>query len=62
MPVDAIHVIPDHSFEDWIVRDKRGHKLGHYPTRESAELIRRAAGAKAARAPRRLPSRRTGQP
>jgi hypothetical protein len=35
MPVAAIHVIPDDSFDDWVVRDE----LGHYPTRESAELI-----------------------
>ncbi len=39
MPVAAIHVIPDDSFDDWVVRDERGHELGHYPTRESAELI-----------------------
>lgn len=39
MPVAAIHIIPDDSFDDWIIRDEHGHEFGHYPTRESAELI-----------------------
>jgi hypothetical protein len=38
MPV-AIHVIPDDSCDDRVVRDECGHDLGHHPTRESAELI-----------------------
>jgi hypothetical protein len=35
----AIHVVPDDNFDDWIVRDDDGHELGHYPTREVAELV-----------------------
>ncbi len=36
------HIVPDDSFEDWIVRDDGGWELGHYPTREAAELIAQA--------------------
>jgi hypothetical protein len=39
MTVTAIHVRPDDSFDDWIVQDESGRDLGHYPTRESAELV-----------------------
>ena len=34
----AIHVLPDESFDNWVVRDDC-RELGHYPTRESAERI-----------------------
>jgi hypothetical protein len=46
MPVAAIHVIPDDSFDDWVVRDEHGRELGHYPTRESAELLGEALAQK----------------
>jgi Uncharacterized protein conserved in bacteria (DUF2188) len=35
----AIHIAPDDSFDDWVVRDENGGELGHYPTREEAELV-----------------------
>ena len=38
MAVAAIHVVPDDNFDDWVVRDDDGHEIGHYPTREDAEL------------------------
>jgi hypothetical protein len=41
-----IHVVPDDSFDDWIVRDDRGRELGHYATRETAELVAKAAARK----------------
>lgn len=34
----AIHVVPDDNFDDWLVRDDQGHELGHYATRDEAEL------------------------
>ena len=34
----VFHVAPDDSFDDWIVRSGFGRELGHYPTREEAEL------------------------
>ena len=37
----TIHVVPDDSFDDWVVRDV-AHELGHYPTREAAELAAQA--------------------
>jgi len=37
-----IHVVPDDAFDDWIVREDDGRELGHYPTRESAEVIGQA--------------------
>ena len=37
MSAAAIHVVPDDSFDDWVVRDDKGRELGHYPTREEAE-------------------------
>jgi len=39
MTVAAIHVMPDDSFDDWIVQDDEGRDLGHYPTREAAEIV-----------------------
>ena len=39
MTVTAIHVMPDDRFDDWIVQDDSGRELGHYPTREAAELV-----------------------
>jgi hypothetical protein len=44
MAAAAIHVVPDDSFDDWVVREDVGHELGHYATREAAE---RAAHAMA---------------
>jgi hypothetical protein len=38
MATAAIHIVPDDSFEDWIVRDDKGQVFGHYATRESAEI------------------------
>jgi hypothetical protein len=35
----VIHILPDDSLEDWIVQDDDGCKLGHFPTREAAELV-----------------------
>jgi hypothetical protein len=42
MAAAAIHIAPDDSFEDWVVRDDDGHQLGHYATREAAELAAEA--------------------
>jgi len=39
MAAAAIHVVPDDSFEDWVVRDDNGDEFGHYATREAAELV-----------------------
>jgi hypothetical protein len=39
MPVASIHIMPDDSFDDWIVQDDSGRKLSYYPTREAAELF-----------------------
>jgi hypothetical protein len=39
MPVTSIHIMPDDRFDDWIVQDNSGRELGHYPTREAAELF-----------------------
>jgi hypothetical protein len=38
----AIHVMPDDSFEDWVVRADSGNEFGHYSTREAAELVAQA--------------------
>jgi hypothetical protein len=35
----AIHIAPDDSFDDWVVRDENGREPGHYPTREEAEIV-----------------------
>jgi Uncharacterized protein conserved in bacteria (DUF2188) len=42
MPAGAIHVVPDSSFDDWIIRADIGGDLGHYPTREEAERVAQA--------------------
>jgi hypothetical protein len=39
MAAAAIHVVPDDSFDDWVVRGDAGQEFGHYPTREAAELV-----------------------
>jgi hypothetical protein len=39
MAAGAIHVVPDDSFDDWVVRDDNGHEFGHCPTREAAEQL-----------------------
>ena len=41
MDTTAIYIVPDENFDDWVVRDESGHELGHYPTREAAELAAR---------------------
>ena len=40
----AIHVVPDDSFDDWVVRGDIGHEFGHYGTREAAELAAQDVG------------------
>jgi hypothetical protein len=42
MAAAAIHVVPDNSFDDWIVRGDIGQEFGHYATREAAELAAQA--------------------
>ena len=42
MATTAIHVVPDHNFDDWIVRGDIGQEFGHYATREAAELAAQA--------------------
>jgi hypothetical protein len=42
MASTAIHVVPDDSFDDWVVRTEAGNELGHYATREAAELAAQA--------------------
>jgi hypothetical protein len=44
----AIHLIPDDAFDDWVVRDDGGREIGHYPTRDAAELAARNSFAGAA--------------
>jgi hypothetical protein len=39
MATAAIHVVPDDDFDDWVVRGDVGQELGHYPTKEAAELV-----------------------
>jgi hypothetical protein len=46
MVAAVIHVVPDDSFDDWIVRDECARELGHYPTREAAELVAQAVARK----------------
>ena len=41
MDTAAIYIVPDESFDDWVVRDEKGYELSHYPTREAAELAAR---------------------
>jgi Uncharacterized protein conserved in bacteria (DUF2188) len=38
----AVRVVPDDSFDDWVVRGDVGHEFGHYPTREDAEQVAQA--------------------
>jgi hypothetical protein len=42
MAASAIHVVPDDSFDDWVVRGGIGNEFGHYATREAAELAAQA--------------------
>ena len=42
----AIHVVPDDSFDDWVVRSDNGEVFGHYATREGAELVAQAIARK----------------
>jgi hypothetical protein len=42
MAAAAIHVVPDDSFDDWVVRGDIGNEFGHYSTREAAELVAQA--------------------
>ena len=42
MASSAIHVGPDDSFDDWVIRTDGGNELGHYATREAAELAAQA--------------------
>ncbi len=46
MAATAFHIVPDDSFDDWIVRDDSGYELGHYPTREATELVAQALARK----------------
>jgi hypothetical protein len=46
MATAAIHVVPDDSFDDWLVRDEIGGVFGHYGTREAAELVAQAIARK----------------
>jgi hypothetical protein len=46
MATAAIHVVPDDSFDDWLVRDENGGVFGHYGTREAAELVAQAIARK----------------
>jgi Uncharacterized protein conserved in bacteria (DUF2188) len=56
----AIHVVPDESVDDWVVRGDVGHGFGHYPTREDAEQVARAiAQAREAELLVHLPDGRT---
>jgi hypothetical protein len=42
MPTAVIQFVPDDRFDDWVVRDDRGELIGHYGTREEAELVAQA--------------------
>ncbi|MGZ5875151.1 MAG: DUF2188 domain-containing protein [Bradyrhizobium sp.] len=42
MATAAIHVVPDDSFDDWVVRSDVGQEYGHFSTREEAELAAQA--------------------
>jgi hypothetical protein len=37
----VIHIVPDDNFDDWVVRAESGREIGHFPTRETAELLAR---------------------
>jgi hypothetical protein len=41
----AIHIVPDDSFDDWVVRGDIGKEFGHFPTREAARNLPRLAVA-----------------
>ena len=56
----AIHVVPDDSFDDWIVRGDIGDEFGDYPTREAAERVAEAiAQQRETELVVHLPNRRT---
>lgn len=38
----SVCVVPDQNFDDWVVRDDSGRELGHYATRDEAELLAKA--------------------
>ncbi len=42
MAAITLHIAPDDNFDDWVVHDGDGRELGHYPTREAAELATQA--------------------
>ncbi len=50
MSTASIYIVPDDAFDDWIVQDEDGREIGHFPTREAAEMatnaIARERGAK----------------
>ncbi|MGZ3282000.1 MAG: DUF2188 domain-containing protein [Xanthobacteraceae bacterium] len=46
MAATALHIVPDECFDDWIVQDDSGRELGHYSTREAAELVAQALARK----------------
>ena len=35
----AIHVVPDETFDDYVVRADVGHEFGYHPTRSAAEQV-----------------------
>jgi len=58
----TIHVVPDDSFDDWVVRGDVGHEFGHYATREDAEQVAQAiAQAREAELVVHLPDGRTNR-
>ncbi|TWA95873.1 DUF2188 domain-containing protein [Bradyrhizobium stylosanthis] len=58
--VTSIHVVPDDSFDDWVVRGELGDEFGHYPTKENAEQVAEAiAQAREAELVVHLPDGRT---
>jgi len=60
--VAAIHVVPDDSFDDWVVRGDPGDEFGHYPTKEEAEQIAESiAQAREAELVVQLPDGRTNR-
>lgn len=62
MAAMALHIVPDDSFDDWVLRDDSGRELGHYPTREEAERDgQRAARARETDLVVHLPDGRTSR-
>ena len=57
MAATAIHVVPDDNFDDWVARNDDRHEIGHYPTREEAELAAQATARIADEARRSSPRR-----